>query len=230
MSKPIIKLDDTRSKLIEGRSSGIGFAFLKQVKPGEFEGVQPISPCKDYMNDVVYSEHTGKPFRVWGLSTTKRDIFDTHAYVAFASTTGNKYDTKAFIEKEVKLFKENFANLLGLVNAIEKAMGFKEFTEMVQVEDNLVFAKIPLEWVKTTWATSLWGFIVRNAIHATDFSDPIESFQKAVDATMEDSMYFKTIKKVLPRIFKDGFPEQDLLAGNFSIHDEGIIAYCNKAK
>ena len=43
-----------RSKLCEGRSYQMGFAFLKKLDNNTFETVQPISPCKDYLNDVIF--------------------------------------------------------------------------------------------------------------------------------------------------------------------------------
>src|SRR5687768_15710647 len=73
-----------RSVLCEGRNYGIGFAFCKRT--GDvLETVQPVSPCKDYLNDVVYSEHSGQPFSAWGLRTSKKNIFyaDEGAYVLF---------------------------------------------------------------------------------------------------------------------------------------------------
>ena len=84
MSKLIDK--QNRRTLGEGRNYGMGMACLK--KDGDnFETVCPITACKDFISDVIYSELTGKPYYAYGLSTSKKDIFDyknDEAYFVFA--------------------------------------------------------------------------------------------------------------------------------------------------
>ena len=64
-----------RNVLIEGRSSGMGFAMLKKDKTN-YETVNPLSPCKDYLNEVVFTENTGYPTKAHGLDyKEKLDIF-----------------------------------------------------------------------------------------------------------------------------------------------------------
>ena len=65
-----------RGKLNEGRNYQMGFAFCKKVSNKVLETIQPISPCKDYLNDVVYSERTGKNVSAYGLNTSKLGLFD----------------------------------------------------------------------------------------------------------------------------------------------------------
>ncbi len=219
--KPEIKLDKTRSKLCEGRSSGIGHAFLKKVGDNKFEAVQPISPCKDYMNDVVYSELTGKPFQAWGLSTKKQDIFvGGKAYVATASTTNCKSDEKG-IEFEAKALKDNLENITKAMNGIEEMLGVKDKTKLIFIEENLVFAEISDQWVTSTWACSLWGTIFRSVLTSAG-DEPLKEMEKTKVAC--DQQRMPDIINKINHWAKNGFPKQDFSKSVFW-HDEGIVSH-----
>jgi len=43
-----------RNNLAEGRNFGMGFGFLKKLSNTKYKTIMPISPCKDYINDVLY--------------------------------------------------------------------------------------------------------------------------------------------------------------------------------
>lgn len=223
--KITITQDKTREKLGEGRRCGIGFAFLKRMEGNNFRAVQPISPCKDYLNDVVYSEMTGKPFAAYGLKTKKEDIFEVDtAYLAFASRDSDKTDD-SFIKSEVKLLRENLANLAKLVNGVEKLLSIPKPSKFVLVEDNLVFAEISKEWATRTWAISLWSFIVRNAIHAKGLDDAMADLDECVSSS-GDSWYWSTIKSNIAELVKSGFPEPDMdKAYNNGVHSYGIYSF-----
>lgn len=224
MKPPSIEIDDTRSKLCEGRSIGIGFAFLKRMGENVYRMVQPLSPCKDYLNDVLYSEITGKPYGAWGLSTKKEDILgDDRAYLSFADCPGSKHVKAAeFTTKEESLVPKDLANMLQFMHAMEKLLGIKEKTELVHAAPNLVFAKVSKDWVATTYAVSLWSFLIRNAIYSQG-GDPMAELEKTKDSG--DRMYFNTIKKCIAAIQKNGMPKQDLSEVNSGIHDLGIISW-----
>ena len=58
-----IKVNHSRGVLIEGVKSGVSYGFLNQ----KLETVMPISPCKDYLNDVCFLERYGGEIEVYGL-------------------------------------------------------------------------------------------------------------------------------------------------------------------
>lgn len=176
-SKIVIQLDPTRSKLSEGRSQGIGFAFLKRVGEQSFAGVNPISPCKDYLNDVVYSEVTGRPYRAYGLSTVKTECFEKDgAFLVFASC-GQKGCPP--IASEVKLLKENLPNMQKLINQLEALMKVEQKTKLIEAGENLIFAHVAPEWVTSSYTISLWAFIARNTLWSGGSDDPFAELAKA---------------------------------------------------
>lgn len=202
-AKPTIKLDTTREKLSEGRHEGIGFVFLKKLKDNMFEAVHPLSPCKDYLNDIVYSEATGKPFKAYGLSTKKEGIFSgDRAYLAFSSL-GSKYGGD-HSSLEVSLLKDNLGNLLKVINDVEKFLGIKDLTDLVEVETNLVLADISKAWVTSTWAISLWAFVARNAL----YSSGGEAFAELKKSKM-DSYDVDDIITQIKLFAEKGLPKQD---------------------
>jgi len=225
-SKMNIKLEETRDVLSEGRNCGIGFALLKKTAEGFFEGAQPISPCKDYLNDVVYTEHTGKPIGVWGLKTKVMKIFDGNAHMAisvcpYQGEDATKHDT---FEVEREAMINNLSACQKLMNTIEDRLKIDGHTEMLQVTDNLVYAQLPKEWYGSTWLISLWSFMFRNFIYAAS-EDPFEAMLKTKDSG--DSMTAKTVIAKIKKFEKEGLPKQDLasLTGPHTIHNCGIISY-----
>ncbi|MBE9490690.1 MAG: hypothetical protein IMY67_10385, partial [Bacteroidetes bacterium] len=47
-----------RKSLGEGRDFGLGFAFVEKEEKQIFKTKQAFTACKDYLNDVVFSEHS----------------------------------------------------------------------------------------------------------------------------------------------------------------------------
>lgn len=211
-----------RKKLAEGRSHGMGVAFCKRAG-NAWETVTPISSCKDYLNDQVYTEHTGKPYRAHGLQTKKEGIFDTNAYIATSiCKMGARNPTEYHGYKdEVKLFNESYQKIGKLLNAFEEQAKVDGRTEVLHYADNLVLFTVPLYWVSTTYMISLYTLLMRNGL--TYEGQPIAEFLKLIvgpDAYM--------INSISPKVDKllGGFkPTQDFTQ-SISWHNAGIVG-CN---
>ena len=160
-----------RSVLSEGRNYQMGFAFCKEVKPGVFETVQPLSPCKDYLNDVVYSEHTGKPFSACGLKTKKHGLFEKdHATLAIKilNTQSGTWPGSASVgsyEDNVKNLRTNYKNIETLLNYVEETFtdqGCLDRTVVEESEDKEIFlVHAPLWWCRSTHLISLYSLFIR---------------------------------------------------------------------
>ncbi len=208
--------------MAEGRSYGIGFAFLKKVEDG-YQAVQPISPCKDYLNDVIYSEATGKTFYAHGLTTKKEGCFADGAYLVFQSCPFKFGEKHGDYDKEVGLLEKNLTNAQKLINDIEKLLKLEELTELVNVETNLVFAKIPKAWVSSTWAISLWSLIARNSIFS-DGGDPFEELGKVKNST--EKIYINSAMARLKEFINSGLPKQVWPEGvSHDVHGNGIYYF-----
>jgi hypothetical protein len=224
-----------RNILFEGRSNHMGFAFAKKKSESEYELVQPISPCKDYLSDVVYSEHTGKECKACGLVANKKDIFDeiSYAYMVI-SIVGYKGKNKwndEFLPKEIEKLKNNYKNLEAYINLIEEKLKIKYKTEITEVKDNLYLIKVPKFWVKYTYLISLYSLLLRSCqFHKgkdEKYQDPIE-YLEHFDAFMPDVNLVKGALPKLKRILEGELPEQDLndkMYNNGAIHSYGIVAF-----
>jgi hypothetical protein len=222
-----------RSKLGEGRSYQMGFAFLKKVKDETFETIQPISPCKDYLNDVIFAEHTNKPISAFGCKLSgKQDIFDKEfGYMAISICKykyPSNYDTNKY-PIDVKRLKDNREKLESFINQIEEYFNLDWFnnTTIVEVSDNLYFIEVPIIWTKSTYMISLYSLLLRVGQFYEDTTiDPIEWLEK-FNAFLDDVSLVKQALPKLKNILKYGPLPQDFsnLRGDTSTHNLGIIAY-----
>jgi len=216
--------NQNRKRLEEGRNYGMGFAFLKQVAINTYETVQPISQCKDYLNDVVYSEATGKRCEAYGLSYEKQGIFEgSHGYICFSILdyhSGDRYQHK---QSEIENVTKNFKNIEGLLNYYEdEVFGLDSFTEIEQVDTNMWFAKIPVFWCSATFLISLWSLLVRASIWYDGKKSP-EEYLKGIQGP--DAYNIPTALTKLPKINSETKQDMSQYQGNTDVHNCGIIGY-----
>jgi hypothetical protein len=223
----------SRSSLSEGRSHQMGFAFLKKVKDETFETIQPISPCKDYLNDVIFAEHTNKSISAYGCNLKgKQDIFDKNfGYIAISICPykyKNSYNTTTYL-KDVERLKENHKNLELFINQIEEYFNLDSFnnTTIVEVSDNLYFIEVPIIWTMSTYMISLYSLLLRvGQFYQDTTKDPIEWLEK-FNAFIDDVSLVKQSLPKLKNIIKYGPLPQDFsnLRGDSSTHNLGIVSY-----
>lgn len=217
-----------RSLLVEGRNYQMGFAFCKKVNTTVYETIQPISPCKDYLNDVVFSEITGKPVQAYGLKTKKLNIFGRRAYIAIKicpSYSKEKEDKQNLNNNilNIEKFMNNFEVLLGLrktkIKKITETEGNKD-------NDNSFIVSLPSDFLIGTYSISLYTLLLRVSQWYDGKQDVIE-YLKTFKAFGPDIYIINSALPKLERIIKEGFPEQDLscLKGNTDVHNLGIVAF-----
>jgi hypothetical protein len=213
-----------RTKLEEGRNYGMGFALCK--RDGKtITAAYPISPCRDYLNDEVYSERTGKPFKTYGLSSFKQDLFqDGTAYLAFAIC--EKMESKQSFwkhktyAKECELIKD-YKRLQKFINWFEDKFKLTQKTEIFQIEDNQYVAKSPDFWTEGTYLISLYSLLLRVGIHYID-GDPMEFLE---NYQVDGDAY--NVKPALPKIKKmieGSIPKQNLMIAR-NPHLLGIVGF-----
>lgn len=211
-----------RSKLHEGRNYGLGYAFLKKIDDETFETIQPISPCKDYLNDVVYSEVTGRPFRAWGLETEQRGIFDgDHAYMAIAvCKLGKSLQTYSDYEQDMKFMAENTDRMAEFINKIEGKLGIGK-TSIVPINDNLKLLIMDKQWVSATYLISLYALMLRVGLSYE--GGGVMTHMRQVETP--DRMMLNGIKEKLLILFerKGNLPKQKIHELS-DVHNHGIVA------
>lgn len=224
--KPLTIIDkQNRRVLSEGKSYQMGFAFLKKVDDKTFETVQPISPCKDYLNDVIYSEHTGKDCHAFGLSYTKQNIFDgDKAYMCFKICPQFGGNTYQGMDEDIKNLNENSENVQKFLNFFEAKIGTEFVSKIEKVEDNLFMVTFPVFWCKYTYLISLFSLIIRcgQCYKGGDEMQFFTTFGK-----WGEVYNIKAAKPKVEMIMQGALPVQDLskASGNTSIHNMGIVNF-----
>lgn len=187
MKKIILNDIKGRDKLAEGRNVGLGFGFLKLTKESNdeqiYNAIHPISACKDYLNEVVFSEKYKKPSSAYGFSYKPQDLFRDSNYVYLGikivpyRLTKNDYYSKRNIDKDKALLQKRM--MLPLIREVEKALGVKRTTKIFIANEGLV-VKAPIDWVKSTAAISLYTLLLRLGVfydkktHILDFLDKVK--------------------------------------------------------
>src|SRR5678815_2084268 len=150
-----IVLSDKKDRKIlsEGRNYQMGFAFCKKESHGKYSTVQPISACKDYLNDVVYSEMTGKPCAAYGLSVKKENIYDEEAGYAYMVIKILPYQRSSNYpnqEKDMQNLKENYKLLEKFINYFEEKKGLPHLSQITEIDEDRFFIRVPLFWCRAT--------------------------------------------------------------------------------
>ncbi len=222
-----------RSVLGEGRSNNMGFAFCKALNNDEYETIQPISPCKDYLNDVIFAEVTNKPISAYGLHLKgAQGIFKgEHAYIAISMCPykyDHTYNKTQLIEDKAKLSKYH-KHLEFFINYFEELLGIDTYnnTIITEVEDNLYVIELPLIWCESTYMCSLYTLLLRAGQNYNDMSlDPMK-YLESNNVYKDDIGLVKSALPKLKDIIKHGPLKQDfsILKGDTSTHNLGIVGY-----
>lgn len=223
----IIDLQD-RKVLFEGRNYQMGFAFCKKTGENEFTTTHPISPCKDYLNDVLLSELLGvEVIGACGLNYSKHDIFSNNrAFIAFkicmqGASSLRKYNGYS---ADVKRLNENFKVLEIFINFIEDSLKINEKTQIYEsTTPGLFLADFSLEWCKTTYAISLYSLFLRLGQFYVE--GDVKKFLEEYPFVMDKHLW-GAAKPRYEYFIKHGLPKQDLknyMEYPSSIHGVGVL-------
>lgn len=228
-----LKNNHNRSILSEGRSNNMGFAFCKLLNGDEYETIQPISPCKDYLNDVVFAEVTNKSISAHGLDLKgSQDLFKgNQAYMAISICPykyDHTYNKKEFLEDKARLAKYH-KHLESFINYFEELLGINIYDNTIisEIDDNLYLVELPLIWCDSTYMCSLYSLLLRAGQTFNDMTvDPFKFLEEG-KCYKEDISLIKSALPKLRDIIKYGPLKQDFsnLKGDENTHNLGIVAY-----
>lgn len=209
-----------RKALSEGRNSGIGFGFGK--RDGDtVTTVMPVSCCKDFLSDQVYSEATGKPYSAHGFNSKKQDLFTgPMAYMALGILPQNNgtYQRKDHKNLEAALMSPE-TGLESFLSHFEEKFGVTP-TKFEKVAENRMVAVFSTWWCMATYRISLWSLLVRVGLKFKE-GDPMAFLAKVSD---DDAYMVKAAIPKIERLAKGDHPIQDFTR-NISWHNEGIVAF-----
>jgi hypothetical protein len=215
-----------RNKLSEGRSYQMGFGFAKKTDNDTYEMVTPISACKDFLNDVVWTEAVKKPSNVYGLLYEKQDIYDKeYAYIVI-SILNKKSGTYSEYEKDVERLENNYKILESFINFFEETLTEDIFTKIDKIEDNKYLVKVPLLFIRGTYLISLYSLLLRAGQYWDGKQNP-EDFLNTFNAFLPDVALVKQSFVKLKKLIEKGYVEQDLskLPSTDIAHNCGIITF-----
>jgi hypothetical protein len=226
-----------RGALHEGRNNGMAFAFLQKVDDETFHTVQPASPCKDYLAEVVFTENYDIPTKGCGLSYKKKlNIFSDVAYLAMKllkTHSNDYYNYSPSFETDVKLLSENYKNIEKLINQFEERLELKTLTTIEPANDGNFLVKLPSDWCISTHSISLYTLLLRVLMVATEGETDILNFLKDYTYNVWDRNLLGLISDKIKLIWGEKklppnnipYSKQNMLKFMGSPHDNGIVSW-----
>jgi hypothetical protein len=227
----IAPAQQSRGSLGEGRSFGLGFGFAKKITDTKFQLIMPITACKDYLNDIVYTEATKKSMSAYGLVTKVYDCFDEFAWLVIQILPFN-ISNKPYpsMDTDIKALTSNVKHLEKLLRHVDSQFKIpvKLRTRIYSTEEGGVYLiRVPLLYVKATYLISLYTLIARFSIYYDGSIPPaqyLDSFKSGSDASM-----WANAKPKFLRMLAEGLPEQNLHSithpSSANVHNVGIVSF-----
>lgn len=192
--------NQNRSKLAEGRNIGFGFAFLND----KLETVQPFSPCKDYLNEVVYSEKVNKKSSAYGLTYEPQSIFKNNIRLAF-KVLNNSNSTNDLNETLRSKLNIDYKSIQKLLNRLENHFNIPLST-IHKANDDIYVLELDKWWVEDTWRISAYSMLVRNALGYKRFSIYNHLFGKnKTNIENRDITYLKSFYYNFPKLVSTNY-------------------------
>jgi hypothetical protein len=212
-----------RSKLSEGRNYQMGFGFATK-KGFTIELAYPISPCRDYLNDEVWSEVTGKSYSAYGLNSSKKNLFkNNEAYLVFSiCKQGRNLTEYSNYKRDYNMLAENYKNLQIFLNWFEDKLNVKQKTKITKLEDNKYLAVFDLFWSLETYKISLFTLLMRIGFFYKK-GDCMEYLNK-FEYNSDDKYLINTCIDKISRLLKGEIPKQDL-SKVYAPHNIGICSF-----
>jgi len=196
--------EENRRKLAEGRSTGMGFAFLKRKNQSTYKTVMPITCCKDFLNEVIYAEVTKKfQPRIFGMLYDKRHNILTkdYAYLAIKilPQNSNTAEYSVALKADKDSLEKNHSNIMSFMREIETKLGIKKSkqTKIVPADNDTYLVAMPIYWTTQPYLVSMYTLLMR-AFQYYDGSMPaLEYLEKGKVYSADSALIMSSRKKML---------------------------------
>lgn len=232
----IIKEVLDRKVLGEGRNQGIGFAMLQKIDENEFHTVNPISPCKDYLAEVIFTENTGYSTNGCGLDypEKKNILSEKVSYLVFKNQKTKQSDFNVdgmTFEQFSKDLKEKIPNIINFINKYQRRFSNYVPMKIEEANEEQYLVTFDSRWAMSTMSISLFTLLLRIGKHYK--SGTILSFLLNFDKKSIDYSLVNTAFKKILRIYESkklpGIPNLQIEArkksSSWSPHNLGICAW-----
>lgn len=215
-----------RASLSEGRNYGFASTLAKR-KDNKFISYCPLTCCKDFVSDLVYSEITGKEYNIYGLKSYKYGLFaDGVGYLIFGiEKQGRELVEYTNYKRDYEMLASNYKNLQKFINWFEKEFKVESLTEIKQIGENRYVATFPLFWADGTYLISLYGLLLRVGMFYKN--EDVMAYLKDFKHDSGDAMMINTVMNKIERMLKGEIPKQDL-GSCHSPHSIGISGFSFK--
>lgn len=240
----------SRTNLNEGRDYGIGFSVLEEKAKNHFTPIHPFSACKDYLNDFLYIENTGRELdEIYGFKhefinyfkNNKKLILGVRSlYYRCNGTEEEDYKWDGYDQSSTFIYN-NKENLVMALNFLEHNI-FNSNTFLKDVEknntkcigftnDTIVLELNPI-WTKTAFGISFITLFIR-CFYNFDKKVTLENILKHTPYIPDDEMMFSNISTTLQNDEEGKYIREKILdkkdyylkykdALNNKIHNQGI--------
>ena len=223
-----MKVIDQQNRMVlgEGRNHGMGFAFCKKVEEGVFETVQPISPCKDYLNDVIAAEVLKTSATACGLVYKPTGLFEIGkpAYMVVKIVDFQKPNPAYYSpEKDTERLSKTYPTILWMLNAIETKLGFKSMTTITKANDDHYLFEVNYEWITSTYMISLYTLIIRMGQCALPMVTPLDFLYNI--PVLDGALWQSAQKKFEHILNTKELPVQKFAGNPGNYHSTGIVSW-----
>jgi len=238
--KDVKVIDSFRRKgLNEGRDHGLGYSILHKESDTEFKALMAFTACKDYLNDFVYVETTGKSLSsIYGFKHNYTGLLKgkEHFYLGLRPLNylhGSKYSGFEAVSNSLK---DNNSNIIKYLNNLEDKFKVNGRTTFETYTDDILILKVPMFWIKFPFMFSLYGLLVRCFLNITKEElekDPITTINdKKSTVIVGDNSLLSSLKNYLDSLNPDKLLDYQYPTDPNSsyIHNFGIIGRLNTIK
>lgn len=234
-SKITIIDNNDRSKLVEGRNYQMGYAFLKRTNKSTYNAISALSACKDYLNDVVFTQITQKPIVAYGFKTSylKTLYKKDHAYLGikilpmFGSNTNKDFN----ISVDKANLVRTYPYIQTLLNHVETLFNVEGRTIIHPANDDFYLVIVPIFWTRYTYLISLYALLIRMGQFwdgQGTAEDYLKNYNNSLDKNLWNSSKLKfeeLLKTGLVHITYEKIPAEIADGYHTNIHNAGISNY-----
>ena len=158
-----------RSRLNEGRESGIGYTIFHKDSANNLKPMHPFSTCKDYLNDFIYVENSEKELeQIHGFKHNFTNYFKYSKLILGVKPlkyvgNGSSHEWEGYL-KSSEIFQSNHENFIKLLDFLEekifKVSNYNKTKFLGIIEDTWILELSPI-WSKTPFSISFITLFIR---------------------------------------------------------------------
>jgi hypothetical protein len=151
-----VNLLHSRKGTFEGRNQGIAIGFVDN----KLNTICPITPCKDFLNEVVYSEYTGIQIgSIYGFKHPVSGVFKGKRKINLAAAICKQNKDEPYTQID----KVQIKNTVKFINNIETRLNIPK-TTVRQIDEFTIF-RFSNYWISQVYLISLYGLLIRLGVN-----------------------------------------------------------------